>query len=186
MEHFWRELPGYCTFAEDWYPEMVRRMPSMARVVEVGVYAGQSSACLAVELINQDKAKAGSLDLVDWFTQVPKETVVANLEPVAGVIGAVHQCLSWDGARLYDDASLDAVFIDASHEYPHVAADIDAWRPKVRPGGILSGHDFCLEFPGVIQAVTERFARFEVWQGTRFCTDAPMQGKLYPCWAVRV
>ena len=56
------------------------------------------------------------------------------------------------------DASLDFVFIDAEHTYEAVGADIDAWRGKVKPGGILSGHDYAhSRFPGVKQAVDERF-----------------------------
>ena len=40
------------------------------------------------------------------------------------------------------DGSLDFVFIDADHTYEAVAADIQAWWPKVRPGGTLAGHDY--------------------------------------------
>jgi SAM-dependent methyltransferase len=60
-------------------------------------------------------------------------------------------------ADLVADGSLDFVFIDADHAYAAVAADIDAWRGKVKPGGILSGHDYGHpRFPGVKQAVDER------------------------------
>lgn len=38
---------------------------------------------------------------------------------------------------------LDFVYIDANHDLPHVIADIDAWARKVRPGGIVAGHDYC-------------------------------------------
>lgn len=40
------------------------------------------------------------------------------------------------------DASLDVVYIDGNHEAPFVTADLEAWAPKVRPGGILAGHDY--------------------------------------------
>ncbi len=53
---------------------------------------------------------------------------------------------------------LDLVFIDANHEYSHVKQDILSWLPKVRPGGILAGHDYDPEIPmfsGVKQAVDE-------------------------------
>lgn len=40
------------------------------------------------------------------------------------------------------DGSLDFVYIDANHTYEPVLADIRAWEPKVRSGGIVSGHDF--------------------------------------------
>jgi hypothetical protein len=56
------------------------------------------------------------------------------------------------------DGTLDFVFIDADHSYEAVAADIDAWRSKIKPGGILSGHDYGHpRFPGVDRAVDERF-----------------------------
>jgi SAM-dependent methyltransferase len=63
-----------------------------------------------------------------------------------------------DAAKLVPDG-LDFVFIDADHSYEGVAADIDAWRSKLKPGGLLCGHDYGHpRFPGVKQAVDERFA----------------------------
>lgn len=47
----------------------------------------------------------------------------------------------------------DLVYIDASHEYEDVAADIGAWLPLVRPGGVLFGDD--ADWPGVARAVEE-------------------------------
>jgi len=55
------------------------------------------------------------------------------------------------------DGSLDFVFIDAIHLYENVLADIDAWWPKVRSGGILAGDDYNDQFSGVVKAVNERF-----------------------------
>jgi len=49
---------------------------------------------------------------------------------------------SVSAAQQFDDRSLDFVYIDADHSYESCLADIDAWHPKVRVGGILSGHDY--------------------------------------------
>ena len=68
-----------------------------------------------------------------------------------------HKEYSVDGAKLFDDSSVDLVFIDANHTYEHVKEDIEAWYPKIRDGGILSGHDFNGDFPGVEKAVREYF-----------------------------
>lgn len=38
--------------------------------------------------------------------------------------------------------SLHFVFIDASHDYDSVVSDLRSWELKVRPGGIMSGHDY--------------------------------------------
>lgn len=60
---------------------------------------------------------------------------------------------SLDAVTLIDDGSLDIVFLDARHDYEAVEDDISAWRPKVRKGGIVSGHDFSWMFPTVAMAV---------------------------------
>jgi hypothetical protein len=44
-------------------------------------------------------------------------------------------------ARVVKDGCADLVFIDADHIYSSVFEDIMLWLPKVRPGGILCGHD---------------------------------------------
>ncbi len=64
---------------------------------------------------------------------------------------------SLKAAELLPDKSLDMVFIDADHTYNAVRDDIAAWLPKIRIGGIISGHDFGLRFIGVVMAVHEAF-----------------------------
>ena len=50
-------------------------------------------------------------------------------------------------ARWYERESAtrpiaDLVYIDAAHDYLSVYADIEAWWPVVKQGGILAGHDY--------------------------------------------
>jgi hypothetical protein len=52
--------------------------------------------------------------------------------------------MSMDAVKDFRDNSLDFVYIDADHEYAHVMEDITEWSKKVRPGGIVSGHDYHL------------------------------------------
>jgi len=57
-------------------------------------------------------------------------------------------------AAAFDDKSLDFVFIDGDHSYEGAVRDIHAWGPKVKPGGILAGHDYVTsELFGVRRAV---------------------------------
>lgn len=60
-------------------------------------------------------------------------------------------------APLLENESLDFVFIDACHEYENVTVDIAQWYPKIRPGGLLCGHD--IDMTGVNKAVTEFAAK---------------------------
>jgi hypothetical protein len=49
---------------------------------------------------------------------------------------------SLDAAREIKDNSLDFVYIDGEHSYVYVMLDIIVWNRKVKPGGIVSGHDY--------------------------------------------
>ncbi len=53
----------------------------------------------------------------------------------------------------------DIVWIDADHSYDSVSRDIDLYHNKVKPGGIVCGHDY--DWPEVHRAVHERFDNVE-------------------------
>jgi hypothetical protein len=68
---------------------------------------------------------------------------------------------SLDAVKRFENGSLDFVFLDGNHHFDFVVQDIIAWAPKVRRGGMVSGHDYKPEgsektpIPfGVIEAVT--------------------------------
>ena len=42
----------------------------------------------------------------------------------------------------FEDESLDFVYIDANHHFINIASDLFRWQKKVKPGGIMSGHDY--------------------------------------------
>jgi hypothetical protein len=54
---------------------------------------------------------------------------------------------SMNAVRKFTDASLDFVYIDANHNLPYVMDDIVQWSKKVRPGGIVAGHDYVRGHP---------------------------------------
>jgi len=51
---------------------------------------------------------------------------------------------SKEASNLFQDNSLDFVYIDANHSYDGVMSDIEIWFPKVKVGGMVSGHDYIL------------------------------------------
>jgi predicted O-methyltransferase YrrM len=59
--------------------------------------------------------------------------------------------------KLVKDQSIDFIYIDGNHQYSSVKEDILAWLPKIKNGGIISGHDY--SWPSVQQATNEIFNR---------------------------
>lgn len=76
---------------------------------------------------------------------------------------------------------LDSIFLDSNHAYEFVKADLEAWAPHVKPGGVIMCHDFtetsagaiAMGF-GVVRAVNE-FCATHGWEITHITqeTDWP-------------
>lgn len=65
-------------------------------------------------------------------------------------------------AELFEDESLDLIYIDANHTYEGAKADIEAWYTKVKKGGFVTGDDYWDRMSpkrhvrfGVVRAVNE-------------------------------
>src|SRR5687767_12091660 len=117
------------------------------KIAEIGVEQGEYSEVLAkanpdaqLFLIDAWKAYSGYRDHVsqsklDGFL----EAVKARMKPYGANIIRAY---SVDAAKEFENESLDAAYIDANHCFEQVVADLAAWVPKVREGGIVSGHDY--------------------------------------------
>jgi len=158
--YLWRNwVHGWFDYAT-WYEQLAQEVPEEGILVEAGVWQGASlihlaQACHAVgkpvEIYGVDLfARAGYLG-----TSVPPHLaqytehgswmhlVTENLR-AHRVLDAVNllQLSITRAARAFDDASVFACFVDGGHHEAAVSADIDAWWPKIAPGGYLSGHDW--------------------------------------------
>jgi hypothetical protein len=65
----------------------------------------------------------------------------------------IHRLSSEEAVKNFPDNYFDLIYIDANHSYSFVKQDIELWLPKIKKGGILSGHDY--DSDGVSQAVNE-------------------------------
>jgi hypothetical protein len=135
------------------------KQPNMV-VAEVGVYDGCTTAVIA-PIVKQEN---GKYIAIDWFKgnqtippgppgqshgyddnqhDIVLEDFHFNINHVdCGDIVRVIDNLSLEAVNEIEDKSLDICFIDADHRYGAVKADILAYIPKIKNGGILSGHDF--------------------------------------------
>jgi predicted O-methyltransferase YrrM len=119
------------------------------RGVEVGVCLGINShmmleSCPGIaELIGVDHYKA-YMDWDGYVTQSRQDNAYEQLQANLFHIGPRFRHMklsSTDAAAAFADGELDFVFIDADHSMRAVLQDLDAWWPKIRVGGIMSGHD---------------------------------------------
>lgn len=58
----------------------------------------------------------------------------------------------------FPNKCIDAIYLDANHSYEACKQDLELWYPKLKVGGIFSGHDYCegdKEGHGVKAAVDE-------------------------------
>ena len=170
MEHFYKGIPANWFDFQDIYSRIAMNCPDGGTITEVGSFLGESAAFLAVELKNAGKhmTKIHCIDVWDNIGNVeyskyigatdPMEAFMNNLKPVIEHIVPIRS-LSSEAAVNFRDGTVDAVFIDACHEYDSVRLDIEAWWPKMKKGNnmVFGGHDF--GWVGVRRAVGEFFGQ---------------------------
>jgi len=145
------QIPGWFD-CEAIFEEMVARAPRRAVFVEVGAYLGRSTAHLASQIVRSGKdIRLHVVDLWDgWFYHDLRQDV--PMPDGADVFGhflrnmeqcGVNQVItplkmhSVEAAALFDDDSVDFVWLDGDHGDEAVERDLRAWVPKVRWGGFI-------------------------------------------------
>lgn len=114
------------------------------KVAEVGCFTGRGSTRILAEATRPHR---GSIVCVDRFLDIDGVVHLRDLfEHSTAALGFRNLLKVIDGdsreiAARFPDGYFDLVYIDASHDYENVNRDIQAWRSKVRPGGIMCGHD---------------------------------------------
>jgi len=157
-----------------WLSQVVKKqLGTVSNAVEVGIWRGDYSLQIIEALSPTNFFGVDPYLIHDEYNNVPNSSEYANQHNLDQLYERVNTKFnSWpcaslirnkgvDAAAQFEDASLDFVYIDGDHTYDYVKGDIAAWWPKVKPGGILSGHDYIARNPrkghiyGVIQAVDE-------------------------------
>jgi len=156
-------------------PVLLNRRGLLGSAVEIGVRAGEYSATILERwngrlLISVDpwaEAPAGDyLDIanVDSATHEQLHAVARSRLARFGDRSEVWRMTGDDAAERISPRSLDFVYLDARHDRSSVEHDLATWLPRVRPGGVLAGHDYLDgDFPphgdfGVRSAVDGYFA----------------------------
>ncbi len=118
-------------------------------IVEVGSWKGRSTTCICSG--NKDAKVfavdtwAGSSDERDLTNSLAKkediyQTFLNNTKQFSNLTPIRKS--SVEAAKDFEDGSVDWIFVDAGHTYLEVKEDVLTWLPKLKIGGIMSGHDF--------------------------------------------
>ncbi len=134
-------------------PLLLNRRGLVGCGAEVGVKRGEYSELLLEgwsgrHLISIDPwLSAAETDYVD-VANVAQEThdryrdEAVNRLARFGERSTVWRMTGSEAADRIPHHCLDFVYLDARHDYISVKRDLGEWMAKVRPGGILAGHDY--------------------------------------------
>lgn len=159
--------------------EHAAKVPEDGQIVELGSLFGCSAIVLA-----QSALPFTDIWCVDlWEKPIGLEPdVLVGCDPFDVFMMYMRDCavhpLRMDSvvaASNFDNEIVDLLFVDAGHGYDQVLADLRAWWPKMKCGGVVLGHD------GISGSEVERAAREfaadinDVWhpKGKHFSIEWP-------------
>ena len=156
---------------QELFPEILNVNKLLGRGVEIGVFKGEFSK----HLLNN---WAGKLYMIDpWrgldgsYDDISNHNNHENpwLETQKNIEGFENRAFMLRGLSdqlvdLFPDNSLDFVFIDGNHAYEYVKEDIRLWYPKVKKGGVFSGHDY-IPIDWKIPPFAENGIDKHIWSG---------------------
>ena len=145
---------------------LYQTLPSNAIVAEIGVYDGANAAVILnnafpkklylidpwIPADNYQDFDAGQLieaekrtrHIVKDYTDTGRyHAKLGHIEYYTDI--TIIKDFSTSASKQFEDHYFDWIYIDGSHEYEDVKADLAYWIPKVKKGGYICGHDFSLD-----------------------------------------
>ncbi len=164
---FWplahRSIPGWLTVRDArLLYAMAHHGPGRGAIVEIGSAWGKSTVALGR---GSKRARREPVHAIDPHTGDPWYLVESGIAPeqfssLAGFQANIRRfrvddwvvpvvATSTDAARNLDVGPIRLLYIDGLHTYEGVRADIEAWTPRVVPGGLIVFDDYSNTNPGV-------------------------------------
>lgn len=129
------------------------------KIVEVGSFEGISTLLFSkfvdtiysVDCYDYKVPKTGRIAEHDSMFKEAEKIFIARTKDIKNIVKI--RKTSVEAAKDFPDRSLNAVYIDAEHDEESIREDIKVWRPKLKFGGLLCGHDFY--FPYIQKILNE-------------------------------
>jgi predicted O-methyltransferase YrrM len=155
--------------------DLLRMLPKGGEVAEIGVAKGEFSQSILAN------AAPRKLHLIDPWAHQDRADYVSDpnnaedaeqTQRYQGVLAQfaaeirsqrveVHQAYSQDVAASFAPGQFDWIYVDGLHSYDGVSSDLRHYKDKVKPEGLIIGHDYTnhtraqeMNF-GVIEAVND-------------------------------
>lgn len=132
--------------------------------VEIGTFLGRSISYFVVESINRNKnGKIYAVDTFDgssehldpsnpsYIKELVEDkdylynTYKENIKSIDSYITTIRST-SVEASQQFKDNSIDAIYLDAAHDYDSVLTDLNAWYPKMKQDNlIILGDDWTWE-----------------------------------------
>ena len=176
-------MPDEKNLPEGWFSEediktyrkLMEAVPDKGAVIELGAWKGRS-LCSVADLI---VAKDLDVTAVDTFEGTENEGEAHKEAKVASIYDQFNDNLwsfgiwenvdiikakTQDVCQTAENNSFDLVFVDADHSTEAVRADIIAYWPLLKAGGVMAGHDWA--WPSVKAALHSLGLRVETEEGS--------------------
>lgn len=156
-------IQGWLSYAEQLF--LFNMAKEMESVIELGSWKGKSTHALCSsgcpKIIAIDTWK-GSAAEPEAHAEAKDDSVFEEFKKNVGHFKNLTIIQKDINTAVLDipDKSVDVVWIDAGHTYDEVKNDIRKWKSKAKI--LICGHDYCPEWPGVIQSVDEELGEVEV------------------------
>ena len=144
--YLYHSIDGFFFFKSA-YDYIYETLPLYGVFVEIGTYKGKSICYLAerekcekkdVKIFSVDNySNIGYPQSIDY-----QDAINIFLELGLSDYVTLINSDSLQASKMFDDKSIDCVYIDSDQRYESVLSDLECWYGKVRDGGILAGDDY--------------------------------------------
>lgn len=155
--------------------QLANELPANAVGVEIGSWVGASTCFIAAGLtggapklmaVDNFRGLSTCAEDIQWHRRFFEKAgcngtldlFQRNVEALGfspRVQAVVSDSLAFAEKLATAAVAVDFVFIDGDHSYAACQADIRAWTPLVKPGGVIAFHDFGSRAEGVTRAIFE-------------------------------
>lgn len=160
--------------------QLLEQMPTGGVCAEIGVWEGDFSARILeinkprlLHLVDPWRYESDEVYKDAWYggkKAINQEQMDAVYDRVtkrfatqvrAGTV-VIHRSASSEAVSAFADGYFDWIYIDGNHLYEFVKLDLELWRPKVKPGGYITGDDYTdredLWYRGGVKKAVDDFA----------------------------